>query len=212
DNPHVSQFRLAAHMGLAVLIYAYMLWLVFDLRFGRPLREGALGPLARWSLLLLLLVYLMILSGALVAGTKAGFAYSTWPLMGTSFVPPGLYSGDPAWLDTFEDITTVQFNHRMFAYVLALVIPAFAALAWRRVPLPRVRLAAVLTVLALALQVVLGISTLLLHVPVPLAAAHQGGAVLLLSAALFLAHSLRRQAMIVDIRGSEDPYRIGSKR
>jgi cytochrome c oxidase assembly protein subunit 15 len=192
SNPHVSQYRLTAHMGLAVLIYAYMFWLVLDLLLDRPRRQDAPGPLAGASLLVVALVYGMILSGALVAGTKAGFAYSTWPLMGTSFVPPGLYAGDPAWLDAFEDITTIQFNHRIYAYLLAGVIVLFAALAWRRVPTPRVRLAAVLLVLALCLQVGLGISTLLLHVPVPLAAAHQGGAVLLLSASLFLAHSLRR--------------------
>ncbi|WP_116369106.1 COX15/CtaA family protein [Parahaliea mediterranea] len=194
DNPHVSQYRLTAHMGLAVLIYAYMLWLIFDLRFAGPPKRGVQGPLAGWSLGLVVLVYLMILSGALVAGTKAGFAYNTWPMMGTGFFPPGLYSGAPAWLDAFEDITTIQFNHRVFAYLLALLIPAFCVLAWRRAGQPRVRLAVVLLVLALLLQLGLGISTLLLHVPVPLAAAHQGGAVILLSAALFLAHALRRPA------------------
>lgn len=194
DNPHVSQYRLTAHMGLAVLIYAYMLWLIFDLRLARPTRGRATGPLGGPALGLVALVYLMILSGALVAGTKAGFAYNTWPLMGTGFIPPGLYSGVPPWLDAFEDITTIQFNHRIFAYLLAVLIPVFAALAWRRGPEGRVRLAVVLLLLALVLQLGLGISTLLLHVPVPLAAAHQGGAVLLLSAALFLAHSLRRRA------------------
>jgi heme a synthase len=193
SDPHVSQYRLTAHMGLAVLIYACMFWLVLDLLLGRAGPTRTTGPLGGAALLLVALVYGMILSGALVAGTKAGFAYSTWPLMGTSFVPPGLYAGDPAWLDAFEDITTIQFNHRMYAYGLALLVAVFATLAWRRVPTPRVRLGAVLLVLALGLQVTLGISTLLLHVPVPLAAAHQGGAVLLLSAALFLAHGLRRQ-------------------
>jgi cytochrome c oxidase assembly protein subunit 15 len=192
SDPHVSQYRLMAHMGLAVLIYAYMLWLVFDLTLCPPGQEKGRGPLAGASLVIVALVYCMILSGALVAGTKAGFAYSTWPLMGPSFIPPGLYSGDPAWLDAFEDITTIQFNHRLFAYALALVIPLFAVAAWRRVEDRRVRLGSVLLVLALGLQIGLGISTLLLHVPVPLAAAHQGGAVLLLSMALFLAHSLRR--------------------
>ncbi|MBN7795698.1 COX15/CtaA family protein [Parahaliea mediterranea] len=196
SDPHVSQYRLAAHMGLAVIIYAYMLWLVFDLRLGKPRRGTGAGPLARTSLVLVGLVYLMILSGALVAGTKAGFAYSTWPLMGTSFFPPGLYAGDPAWLDAFEDITAIQFNHRMFAYFLIIVVAVFATLAWRRVPTPRVRLGVILLGLALAAQVLLGISTLLLHVPVSLAAAHQGGAVLLLSAALFVAHALRRQTAV----------------
>jgi cytochrome c oxidase assembly protein subunit 15 len=139
------------------------------------------------------LVYLMILSGGLVAGTRAGFAYGTWPLMGDSFIPRGLYAGTPAWLDAFEDITTIQFNHRMFAYLLVVVISAFAVFLYRSGLGRRATLAASLLVLALAGQVILGISTLLLHVPVSLAAAHQGGAVLLLTATVFASHVLVRQ-------------------
>lgn len=194
DNPRVSQYRLTAHLGVAVAIYAYMLWLAFDLLFARPVPGGAQSrPYGRWSLWLVLLVYLMILSGGLVAGTRAGFAYSTWPLMGDSFIPRGLYAGTPAWLDMFEDITTVQFNHRMFAYLLVLLISGFATLVYRSAPGGHGRLAAALLLLAMVLQVGLGISTLLLHVPVPLAAAHQGGAMVLLTATLFCSHVLVRQ-------------------
>lgn len=194
DNPRVSQYRLTAHLGLAVAIYAYMLWLAFDLLYTRdePLSTGR-RPYARWSLLLVALVYLMILSGGLVAGTRAGFAYSTWPLMGDSFIPRGLYAGTPAWLDMFEDITTVQFNHRIFAYLLVILISGFAALVYRSGVAARGRLALSLLVLAMLVQVGLGISTLLLHVPVPLAAAHQGGAMVLLTATLFTSHVLVRQ-------------------
>ncbi|MCB1697207.1 MAG: COX15/CtaA family protein [Halioglobus sp.] len=195
DNPRVSQYRLTAHLGLAVAIYAYMLWLAFDLLF-RPaatMISAAPRPYGRASRVLVGLVYLMILSGGLVAGTRAGFAYSTWPLMGDSFIPRGLYAGTPAWLDMFEDITTVQFNHRMFAYLLVVLISLFALLVYRSGAGGRVRPAVITLMLALAVQVVLGISTLLLHVPVALAAAHQGGAMLLLSAMLFASHALARQ-------------------
>lgn len=192
DRPDVSQYRLTAHLGLAVLIYAYMLWVIFDLLFPRGAAFGAVASMARWALGLVALVYLMILSGGLVAGTDAGFAYNTWPLMGTSFIPPGLYGYDPAWLSAFEDITTIQFNHRIFAYLLTAIIVVFAWRVLRNAGAGRLRWAAILLLLSLALQLVLGISTLLLHVPVSLGAAHQGGAVLLLSAAIFLAHSLRR--------------------
>ena len=192
DDPHVSQYRLTAHLGLAVLIYTWMLWLILDLLSGVPRAGQRRGGLARWGLVLVGLVFLMILSGGLVAGTRAGFAFSTWPLMGSSFIPPGLYAGEPAWLDAFEDITTVQFNHRMFAYLLFVLIHAFAFFLWRQVGTARARIACGLLVLALWLQVTLGIKTLLLHVPVSLAAAHQGGAVLLLSAMLFAAHTVRR--------------------
>jgi len=192
DNPRVSQYRLTAHLGVAVAIYAYMLWLAFDLLFGAT-GAGGRRPYAGLSRTLVGLVFLMILSGGLVAGTRAGYAYSTWPLMGDSFIPRGLYAGTPAWMDIFEDITTVQFNHRIFAYLLVLLIGVFAALVYRRGGAGRGRLAVTLLLGALALQVILGISTLLLHVPVVLAAAHQGGAVLLLTAMLYASHVLVRQ-------------------
>ncbi len=194
DRPDVSQYRLTAHLGLAVAIYAGMLWIAFGLLFpaGNTYRVAA-GPYAPWSVALVVLVYLMILSGGLVAGTDAGFSYATWPRMGPTFVPAGLYGTTPAWLAAFEDVTTIQFNHRMFAYFLFVVINLFALLVWRSEAGGRSRLAAVLLVIALFAQVALGISTLLLHVPVALAAAHQGGAVMLLSAALFTSHVLLRQ-------------------
>ena len=196
NDPHVSQYRLTAHLGVAVAIYAYMLWLVFDLLF--PVRDDArgAGPLGRWSLTLVALVYLMILSGGLVAGTRAGYAYSTWPLMGPTFIPETVYSGTPAWLDMFEDITTIQFNHRMFAYLLFVLINVFALLVYRRGSGSLAKPGALLLVLALWVQVSLGISTLLLHVPVAVAAAHQGGAVALLSAMIFISHVLVRQRAI----------------
>ena len=193
DNPHVSQYRLAAHLGVAVAIYAYMVWLVFELLLTRGSAEVRHRPYARWSLVFAGLVFLMILSGALVAGTRAGLAYPTWPLMGDSFVPAGLYTTSPPWLAIFEDITTIQFNHRIFAYLLFVLMNILAFLVYRSAPRGRSRLAAVLLVVALCVQVVLGISTLLLHVPVWLAAAHQGGAVLLLTATLFLGHVQLRQ-------------------
>ena len=194
NDPHVSQYRLTAHLGVAVAIYAYMLWVAFDLLFPRPESSAAAPPVyARWSLALVVLVYLMILSGGLVAGTRAGFAYSTWPLMGPSFIPAGLYNSSPAWMAMFEDITTIQFNHRMFAYLLFVLINGFAFMVYRNIDRARAKTGAILLVLALLLQVGLGISTLLLHVPVTVAAAHQGGAVLLLSAILFSSHVLVRQ-------------------
>jgi len=194
DKPDVSQYRLTAHLGVAVAIYGYMLWVAFDLLFppGSTYRVGA-RPYGGWSLVLVGLVYLMILSGGLVAGTDAGFSYPTWPLMGPTFIPAGLYSSTPAWLAAFEDVTTIQFNHRMFAYLLFVVINLFALLVFRSEAGGRSRLAVVLLAVALLAQVTLGISTLLLHVAVPVAAAHQGGAVLLLSAMVFTSHVLVRQ-------------------
>ena len=195
DNPRVSQYRLTSHLGLAVIIYAYMLWVAFDLLFDG--RKRAAPAAANWARAVPVLVFLMILTGGLVAGIRAGFAYNTWPLMGSSFIPPLLYSLDPWWVSAFEDITTVQFNHRMFAYLLFGVMHVYA---WRAVAKSResggtqVKVAVGLMLAALWLQVILGISTLLLHVPVWLAACHQGGAVLLLTTSLYTGHVLLRQA------------------
>ncbi|WP_461482726.1 COX15/CtaA family protein [Porticoccus sp.] len=191
DNPRVSQYRLTAHLGTAVFIYAYILWVAWGLIYPSP--DSAVGQgLKRYAAVLSGLVFLMILSGGLVAGTHAGHAYPTFPLMAGSFFPAGLYATDPAWLAIFEDITTIQFNHRMFAYLLIVLIAVFVLKSLRQTGLyPEARVGLKLVLAMLAIQVSLGISTLLLHVPVPLAAAHQGGAVLLFTSVLFVTHRLR---------------------
>jgi cytochrome c oxidase assembly protein subunit 15 len=97
----------------------------------------------------------------------------------------------PAWLAAFEDLTTIQFNHRMFAYGLIVLISALSIAIWRRQQATQVKTAIVIMGAALITQVSLGIATLLHHVPVALAATHQGVAIVLLTSALFLAHSLR---------------------
>ncbi len=193
DRPSVSQYRLTAHLGLAVALYAAIVWQVLRL-WPAPggVAKGGVSPwLARGALGLVLLVYLMILSGGLVAGTDAGFSYPTWPRMGDGLVPPGLYATSPTWLAAFEDVTTIQFNHRLFAYLLFFAVGGFAlvlALRGRDRPL---RLIGAALAAVLLLQLTLGISTLLSHVAVPVAAAHQGGAVALLTLMLLAAHALR---------------------
>jgi cytochrome c oxidase assembly protein subunit 15 len=147
--------------------------------------------LKNFSYLLSGLIFLMILSGGLVAGTHAGHAYSTWPLMGDSFIPAGLYSMTPVWLSAFEDITTIQFNHRMFAYLIVALVVVFAFKTLKADIKGPTKIGIFCLIGLLVMQVTLGISTLLFYVPVPVAAAHQVGAVALLSASLFISHSLR---------------------
>ena len=188
DNPHVSQYRLTAHLGAAVLIYSFILWTAFSLispKSDQPVE------MKKFSYLLSGLIFLMILSGGLVAGTHAGHAYSTWPLMGDSFVPAGLYAMTPAWLSAFEDITTIQFNHRMFAYLIVALVAVFAYKTLRADIKGSAKIGVFCLLGLLVMQVTLGISTLIFYVPVPVAAAHQVGAVALLSASLFISHSLR---------------------
>jgi len=188
DNPHVSQYRLTAHLGAAVLIYSFILWTAFGLV--NPTSQQPSG-IKNFSYSLSVIIYLMILTGGLVAGTKAGYAYNTWPLMGDSFIPAGLYSTAPAWLAAFEDITTIQFNHRIFAYIIIGLILTFSFKALRAKIEGPIKIGLYCMLALLFLQVTLGISTLLYHVPVPVAAAHQVVAVALLSASLFVSHCLR---------------------
>ena len=137
----------------------------------------------------------MILSGGLVAGTRAGIPYPTWPLMGDSFIPPGLYSLQPMWLSAFEDMLTIQFNHRMFAYLIVGLVCTFAYKALKSDLQGPLKMGIYCFIGLLFLQVSLGISTLIFYIPVPVAAAHQVCAVALLSASLFVSHSFTRQSI-----------------
>jgi cytochrome c oxidase assembly protein subunit 15 len=193
DDPRVSQYRLTAHLGLAFLIFAAMLWVALDLLFRRTDAGSAWSPVglrlaATW---LLGLVLLMVLSGGLVAGIRAGSAYNTFPLMNGYVVPPEIMLIEPWYLNFFSNMATVQFDHRLLAWLLAVLVPWFWVAARRGAPPPRARLGADLMLATLTVQVALGISTLLLAVPVPLAAAHQAGAMLLFGTALFTRHALR---------------------
>ena len=190
DDPRVSQFRLTAHLGLALLIFAAMFWLALSLTF--PARDAVPRALRKWAFALVALVFAMALTGGFVAGIRAGLAYNTFPLMNGNLVPPEILMLDPWWRNFFWNMATVQFDHRLIAWLLALLVPA---LWWKVRAVPglssRARFGATLLLALLALQIALGISTLLLAVPVVLGVAHQAGAVLVFAAALNLAHALR---------------------
>ena len=184
DRPDVSQYRLTAHLGLAVLIYGYMVWLILDL--GASHRSWV-ARLPRWPLALVGVVFFMILTGGFVAGTDAGFVYPTWPMMGETFTPPGLY--EHGAVSAFEHVPTIQFNHRMLAYLVLVLVIATVARTHMSNSDKRSRRAASFLGLAVIVQVMLGISTLLTHVQIPVAAAHQGGAIVLFTAVLAFAHA-----------------------
>ena len=166
DDPRVSHLRLTAHLGLALAIFAATFWIGLTLLRPRELAGTGVVGLRRAGNAVATLVFVMALTGGLVAGIRAGFAYNTFPSMNGHVVPPEILMIDPWYHNFFDNMATVQFDHRLLAWTLALVV----------------------------LQVALGIATLLLRVPVPLAAMHQAGAVLLFAAALNVAHALRRGA------------------
>ena len=194
DDPHVSQYRLTAHLMLAFIIHGYMLWLALDLWYPRHPHAMPSGHarLQTPALALTLWALFTIASGGFVAGLKAGFAYNTFPLMDGHWIPQVMWLYEPWWKNLFENIATVQFNHRLLAMLTLAGIVAFWAWGLRQALGPRARLALHLVLAGGLLQVTLGISTLLMYVPISLAAAHQGGALLLLSLLVYLNHALRR--------------------
>lgn len=193
DDPRVSQFRLTAHLGLAFLIFGAMFWTALSLLAlarGTPRGAGE-RPVRRFAFAIAGLVFVMVLTGGFVAGIRAGFAYNTFPSMNGHVVPPEIMMLVPWWKNFFYNVATVQFDHRLLAWVLALLVPLlwWKALRSRGVP-GRARVGAHLLVAMLAVQIALGILTLMHVVPLPLAAAHQAGAVLVFASALNLAHAL----------------------
>jgi cytochrome c oxidase assembly protein subunit 15 len=189
DNPHVSQYRLTAHLVAAILIYAYMFWVGLSLLHAKSAEQHH-----AWhgrTVLLTALIALTIISGGFVAGLKAGEIYNTFPMMGSYWIPPGLLALEPVWRNLFDNMTTVQFDHRILAISTFILIAVFWAKARKTEFIGQSRPAANALVVTATLQVMLGISTLLLSVPTVLAAAHQAVALLLFTVALYLTHCLR---------------------
>jgi cytochrome c oxidase assembly protein subunit 15 len=206
----VSQYRLVAHLALALLIYAAILWMALGLVRDPPgfstapdgpvphpslprarRREGEGAGWRRVANAVILLVGLTIAAGGFVAGTRAGLVYNTFPLMDGRLVPADYARLHPFIRNLFANVAAIQFDHRLLAVTTFAAIVLVAAAGWRaRLPKPaHIALWALLA--AVAAQVTLGISTLLLVVPIPLAVAHQAGAVILLTAAIVFRHTLR---------------------
>jgi heme a synthase len=185
----VSQYRLVAHLLFALAIYAFMLWTALGMMRPAPRLYAGAGALRRHLLVLLVLILGMLTTGGFVAGLDAGKIYNTFPLMGGQLVPGELLALDPLWRNPFENPAAAQFIHRWLAMIVALTV---LALWLRRGHLPLGARGPLHLVFGMAvIQISLGISTLLLVVPVPLAAAHQAGAVMLLTLTLYALHSLR---------------------
>lgn len=189
DRDDVSQYRLTLHLGLAIAIIAYMLWLALGLLSPGDHRAAPAG-LRTISRAVVGAAFVTILSGGMVAGINAGLIHNTWPLMDGGLLPDDLTALSPVWLNVFENHATVQFDHRILAYVTAIL----AAALWfraRRIDLTaRARLAANLLGVAVIAQLILGITTLLLVVPLIPAVLHQAGAVAVFALALWCSWEL----------------------
>ena len=190
NQPDVSHYRLTVHLGVAMLILGGLIWAGLDLMILHT--QPAAPALRHGGNWLLGVIFLQILTGGLVAGLDAGFIYNSFPMMNEYWLPPELWDLSPFWLNMLENVVTVQFDHRMGAYVCAILI---LWLWWRGRASDvssYVRSALNLVFGAMILQFALGIATLLWAVPVALAVLHQGGALLLFAAAVYLSFRLHR--------------------
>ncbi|MGY9013741.1 MAG: COX15/CtaA family protein [Rhodospirillales bacterium] len=194
DRPDVSQYRLAAHLVAALIIYGYLLWLFLEL-FSSNSSRGDVGqrpPILRGSVVLLIFAGITISSGAFVAGLDAGLSYNTFPLMGGQLVPNGLLELTPAYLNFFENITTVQFDHRVLAFFVFVISASIWIKGIKKGMSGRLAIASHFVFASICLQVILGILTLLLLVPVGLAALHQANAFILFGAIVWLVFETQR--------------------
>ena len=191
DTVAVSAYRLVAHLTLALVLYAAILWTALSvLRPAAPRLSQACG-LRRLSLLSVSLVAVTIVAGGFTAGLHAGLAYNTFPLMDGRVVPEGWAALSPVWRNVTENVAAVQFDHRLLATLSALCVLATLVVGLRTA-LPREFRVAVLAFgAAVVTQYALGVVTLVWAVPVPVAVLHQTGAALLLTAGLVLVHALR---------------------
>lgn len=196
SDPRVSHYRLAAHLGTAFVFYSLLLstglsHLIPPFQPMFPITKS----LMRYKQMAIVtgsLVFVTAISGAFVAGLDAGLVYNTYPLMGNSLIPSDLLAREPKWKNFLENPTTTQFDHRLLGH-LAFAGAAGCWLFSRRLDAlpPRAKLAATVLFCAAMMQVTLGIGTLLMEVPKPMASIHQAGALGLLSTALWLIHELK---------------------
>jgi cytochrome c oxidase assembly protein subunit 15 len=191
ERVSVAPERLATHLGLALALFVATLWTALDAWAGQPRHEAA----TRWkigSLAFLGAVFLQCLLGALVAGTHAGFTYNDWPLMEGAVVPRD-YAGTGFWQTLAHNQASVQFNHRIGAYLISIAAVVIVAMVARtRGMAAQSKQAAYALAGVVAFQVILGIATLMAGVPLWLGILHQSGAVLLLAAATVFAWRVRR--------------------
>jgi heme a synthase len=190
----VSPYRLAAHLGMAVVVMAAVLWVAFDLaheanRERRQTSTKATRGMLTLAALLVGLIYLQILAGGFVAGLGAGMVYNTWPLMDGAFVPEGLHVMQPWYANLFENAATVQFDHRMLAYTITTL-----AILNAIVTSGPLRTTTLLLLVAVVGQLALGILTLLMQVRIDLALSHQAGAILVFVIALYHWHYVRNHS------------------
>lgn len=187
ERVDVSQYRLAAHLALAVAIGGCAFWLGLEIQSEPKNKAPSVSfAMKAGAAALAALIYLQIIAGAFVAGLHGGLASNTWPLMNGEVVPPGLDAFSPWWLNLFENPLAAQFAHRLLAYAIAIFVTTFA---WRAATASALQLPLLALLAAVVAQIALGVATIVYGVPIELALTHQANAILVFALALW---ALRR--------------------
>jgi len=183
----VSQYRLAAHLGMAFIILGLLIWLFLNAR--RDWHRAAGQGRGLLMPLFMGLIYLQIIAGAFVAGTDSGKTFNTWPLMDGRFVPSGYGFQSPFWRNIFENSAAIQFNHRLLAYI---ILGVFIALFVKFRRAAKLRVPLIVLGILLLWQVLLGIWTLLAVAPLHLALLHQFSSILVFMVSVWMTYRWKR--------------------
>ncbi len=200
DIPQVSHFRLAAHLSLALLTMCATIWVALDLTYGSRSKNSSAPKLLRITRWSLGLICLQILYGAFMAGLKAGYGHNTFPTMSGQWIPNGLLFFDSIWKNLLDNTIMIQFIHRQLGWLVLIIFGWLYYISRKLTLTHRQKRLVTFTVAVVATQFTLGVITLLLVVPVPLAVAHQAVAAILLALLVALIHSLRSPS--IETRGA----------
>ena len=192
-EPHVSHYRLAAHLISAFTVFGFTFWYALDLLYPKPVQTNEITKkVKRMTITMFTLIVIQIIYGAFVAGLKAGLFYNTFPKMGTKFIPETVTSFDPFYKNLLENPAGVQFIHRTLAYFVVIVV-LFVWETARKINMTALQRRASNFMLAVVCaQFLLGVITILYAVPVTMGVLHQTGAFFLFASSLFFMHSLRK--------------------
>ncbi len=198
NDPWVNPAKLSFHLGLAFVIFSLIFWVALSVRNQhKPMPHYIHIPLLYGAAVFIsVMVFIQVVLGALVAGNDAGMSYNTFPLMDGKFIPDGLWSLSPALHNFIHNVTMVQYNHRIMAYVLSVAVIAFCIYGVRKQPQFSTLFYAIFA--CLVAQFLLGVVTLILVVPISFAVLHQANALILFALCIKAVHALKPRVVVID--------------
>ena len=189
DRPSVSHFNLTIHLLLALSLLGLSLWTAFGHKYGFPDKNKSKWSMpSKLALVSFILLMIQITYGGMTAGLKAGHVSDTWPLMFGKLIPPNLFN---SWINLFEAPQTIVFVHRWLAFVVLIAILALYSAARRERLSIEIKNGLNWLLGLVAFQILLGILTVILRIPIAIALAHQAGALSLFALMIYFIHRLR---------------------